>query len=227
VGQRQTIRAMLSVPVRLRRKVVGVLTVTSGRTAVFGRSHARLLGLLAAMVAIDLEHARLEALATRDPLTGIANRRRFDDTLAKELAGARASKRPVAVAIFDLDHFKSVNDRFGHAAGDAVLKQAVARWSAAIRSVDLLARIGGEEFGLLLPGASISRAEEVAERLRKRIRSETFHHGKRRIAVTCSVGVAVAPNGAAAPARLLIAADRALYRAKRAGRDCVKITAPS
>ena len=223
-GQRRTIRSLLCVPVTLRRKVVGVLTVTSTRTRAFGRAHARLLGRLAALVAMDLESARLEALATHDPLTGIANRRRFDEIVSQRLAEARAGKQPLAIALLDLDHFKHVNDRFGHPAGDAVLRSAVERWGQAVRGLDLLARLGGEEFGLVLPGADAQRATDVAERLRARTRAERFRAGRESIAVTVSIGVAVVrPHALASPGRLVLAADRALYRAKHGGRDCVRL----
>src|SRR5207253_7650861 len=118
----------LCVPVKLKARVVGVLTVTSGRIDAFGVEDAQLLGMLAAQVALDLENARLEALASRDPLTGIANRRRFDETLERTLAEAKRTKIPVGVALLDLDHFKTVNDVYGHPEGDRVLRVAVERW---------------------------------------------------------------------------------------------------
>ncbi|HVO30188.1 MAG TPA: GGDEF domain-containing protein, partial [bacterium] len=122
----------------------------------------------------------------------------------------------------DLDHFKRVNDTWGHPAGDAVLKEAVRRWLLAVRGLDLLARLGGEEFGLILPGADAARAREVADRLRRRIEAEPFVVRRKKIAVTVSVGVAVRGGRHVTPARLVAAADAALYRAKRGGRNRVE-----
>ena len=222
-GQRRAIRSMVCVPVTLKRRCVGVLTVTSARVNAFRTADARLLAMLAAQVAVDLENVRLEAIASRDPLTGIANRRAFDEALAARLAYARHSHTPLAVALLDLDHFKKVNDSLGHPAGDVVLKEAVRRWLLAIRGLDILARLGGEEFGLLLPGANGERARDVAERLRRRTAETPFLTRRGRIAVTVSVGIAIAPRGLGTPKRLVAAADRALYRAKHAGRDRVEI----
>lgn len=223
-GQGRPIRSLLCVPVKLRRRTVGVLTVTSARTRAFVAIDARLLSMLAAQTAVDLENVRLEAMASRDPLTGIANRRAFDEALAGRLAEARRSHLPLAIAILDLDHFKKVNDTHGHPAGDAVLKEAVRRWLLAVRGLDLLARMGGEEFGLVLPGADAGRAREVAERLRRRIEEEPFEVRRKRLAVTVSVGIAIRSAGTATPARLIAAADEALYRAKRGGRNRVELS---
>ncbi len=220
-GQRRAIGSLLCVPVTVRSKAVGVLTVTSAKRNAFARLHTRLLTALAGQVALDLENVRLEALATRDPLTGIANRRRFDERLDQLLAEGRPARAPIAVLMLDLDRFKSINDRHGHPAGDAVLQQAVQRWTDSLRGNDLLARMGGEEFGLLLPGADSRRAVEVAERLRARVEHRPFRVRRLSIAVTVSVGVAVSPRGAGTPGRLLADADRALYAAKEGGRNRV------
>lgn len=225
VVQKRPIRSLLSVPVRLKNRVVGVLTVTSDRTNAFAAGDAQLLGMLAAQVAIDLENARLEALASRDPLTGVANRRRFDETLARALADARRTKISVAVALLDLDHFKTVNDVYGHPEGDKVLRTAVERWQSGLRPADLLARIGGEEFAVLLPGADAPRARDVAERLRTRLSSKPFavRRGSVQLPITVSIGVAVSDAGAGTPSKLLSSADAALYQAKDDGRNRVVI----
>ena len=221
-AQRRQIRSMLSVPVKLKRRVVGVLTVTSAKARAFTDDHTGLLSVLAAQVAIDLENARLQALASRDPLTGVANRRRFDETLSRHLADSKRTKLPVAVAILDLDHFKTVNDVYGHPTGDRVLKACVERWESAIRGHDLLARLGGEEFAVILPGADASRARDIAERLRTRLASSAFpvRRGSVDLAVTVSIGVAVNRSGQTA-AGLLAQADAAVYRAKHEGRNRV------
>lgn len=225
VVQKLAIRSLLCVPVKLKARVVGVLTVTSARVGAFGTDDAKLLGMLAAQVALDLENARLEALASRDPLTGIANRRRFDEVLERTLADAKRTKIPVGVAMLDLDHFKTVNDVYGHPEGDKVLRLAVERWLSAVRPADLLARLGGEEFAVLIPGADAARSKDVAERLRARLAAKPFpvRRGTVQLPMTVSIGVAVAERGAGTPSKLLSSADAALYRAKRDGRNRVVV----
>ena len=225
-AQRRSIRSLLCVPVKLEGKVVGVLTVTSSRPRAFDAGDARLLGMLAAQVALDLENARLEALASRDPLTGIANRRRFDELLERLLVDAHRTRTPLSIALMDLDHFKTVNDVYGHPEGDRVLRMSVERWQGAVRAVDVLARLGGEEFAVVIPAADAARAKEVAERLRLRLVQKPFpvRRGTVQLPITVSIGVAVSARGAGTPASLLSRADSALYRAKREGRNRVVVS---
>jgi diguanylate cyclase (GGDEF)-like protein/PAS domain S-box-containing protein len=171
------------------------------------------------------EQRALEAtlLASTDELTGIANRRAFMRQLDREIRGAAEFGWPLAVAIFDVDHFKEVNDRHGHAIGDKVLQLLVARAGAAIRGGDLIGRLGGEEFGILMPGATAEDAGLVAERLRRAIEmSRTGDQGLPRI--TVSIGIALRANRRDASV-LLAAADSALYAAKGAGRNQVRLAA--
>ena len=162
-------------------------------------------------------------LASTDELTGIANRRAFMGQLDREIAGATEFGWPLAVALFDVDHFKSVNDRYGHAVGDRVLQSIAARAAAVVRGGDLVGRLGGEEFGILMPGASREEAAIVAERLR--VAMETAREPAESLpAVTVSVGIAT-HEGQRSAAELLAAADAALYAAKGAGRNRVRIAA--
>jgi diguanylate cyclase (GGDEF)-like protein len=143
--------------------------------------------------------------------------------LDREIRGAAEFGWPLAVAIFDVDHFKEVNDRHGHAIGDKVLQLLVARAGAAIRGGDLIGRLGGEEFGILMPGATAEDAGLVAERLRRAIEmSRTGDQGLPRI--TVSIGIALRANRRDASV-LLAAADSALYAAKGAGRNQVRLAA--
>jgi diguanylate cyclase (GGDEF)-like protein len=152
--------------------------------------------------------ARLERLAGTDPLTGLANRRAWDEALERALADAHASGRPLAVAVLDLDRFKRINDRHGHQHGDRVLRDSAAAWLPEVRAADLLARIGGEEFGVLLTDCPLDGAVSVIERMRAATPSGQ----------TCSAGV-VQWDRAETAAALLARADRMLYRAKQQGRD--------
>lgn len=163
----------------------------------------------------EAEAARL--IAATDHLTGVASRRAFLSMLDQLLDRGD----PVAVAIFDIDHFKGINDRFGHGIGDEVLKQVAAVAQRSIRDDDLIGRLGGEEFAVLMPGASIEQAARVGERLRSGC-AETVHPPG--LTATISVGVAAA-KGRTTSAVLLREADAALYRAKFEGRNCLRIAA--
>ncbi len=157
----------------------------------------------------------LERLATHDPLTGLANRRLFDERLEQELADAVRRERPLGVAILDLDQFKSVNDRHGHPVGDRALREAAERLARVIRKADLLARIGGEEFAWILPEVHSHGAWAAVERARRAICDEPFEGVGR---MTISIGVALRGDLQDA-AQLYEHADESLYRAKRDGRD--------
>ncbi|HEY7509602.1 MAG TPA: diguanylate cyclase [Vicinamibacteria bacterium] len=187
------------------------------------RSGARVLELQEALF------AAVEALrqqATRDSLTGLWNRALVLDGLARELHRAQREQQPLSVVIGDLDHFKKVNDTYGHPGGDAVLREAASRMRTALRGYDLVARYGGEEFLAVLPGCDEASARQVAERLRAAIAERPMAAGDAAVTVTMSLGVAAASPGADAVA-LIQAADTALYRAKAKGRDCVVAAAPS
>jgi two-component system chemotaxis family response regulator WspR len=162
--------------------------------------------------------------ATRDGLTGVWNRTMIFDTLARELKRASREGTPLAIVMADLDKFKSINDRFGHPAGDAVLQQASSRLSADVRSHDHIGRYGGEEFLIVLPNCDGEHAKKLSERLCQSIANAPMEAEGKTLHVTCSFGVAIAPtpNGISG-AELLQAADEALYLAKQAGRNCVKL----
>jgi diguanylate cyclase (GGDEF)-like protein len=198
-------------PVHRDGLAVAVLVV-GWRAAVASVHALEALDLLAGESAAVLERADLlaglAAEARHDTLTGLANRRAWDERLAQELARTRRSGHPLSVALLDLDRFKLFNDRHGHQAGDRLLKEAAAAWRGELRATDLLARWGGEEFGVLLPACPAGEALVMLERLRARTPGGQ----------TCSVGVAEWLPGEDAD-MLLGRADLALYQAKRTGRD--------
>lgn len=170
---------------------------------------------------VDLlnEHESLRRRARVDSLTRVWNRPAILEILRHELARARRSRRPVGVLMADLDLFKSVNDRFGHLAGDVVLRETVRRMRASLRAYDALGRYGGEEFLIVLPGAWLRLAIEMAERVRRSVASSPIGTDGARVDVTVSVGAASAVDARAA--EIVAAADQALYRAKSDGRDRV------
>ncbi|MBW8782164.1 MAG: diguanylate cyclase [Verrucomicrobia bacterium] len=165
---------------------------------------------------------QLRRLATHDELTGLLNRRRFDSLLAEEAERARRLERPLSLVLVDLDHFKKINDEHGHPAGDGVLRALAGVFRAGARSIDRVARIGGEEFALLLMetprDAALATAERLVEAVR-RLRIPTT--GTDDLAITISAGVATIPTHAIDGIALVRLADQALYAAKRAGRDRV------
>ena len=162
---------------------------------------------------------RLEALIFEDPLTGLANRRFILTQLSGQVSAARRHGRPLSIAIVDIDHFKAVNDAYGHAAGDVVLAAVTQTLRHNLRAEDQLGRLGGEEFLAILPDAGESAAITTGEKLRAAVAGERVLYGGQELSVTISVGAA-AWDGEAAD-ELLRRADEALYEAKRSGRDRV------
>lgn len=164
----------------------------------------------------------LEELATRDPLTGLFNRREISRVLEEELERARRYQRPMAVLWIDFDHFKDINDTFGHAAGDSVLRSISRLLLGSVRSVDSIGRFGGEEFVIVLPEMDLGEAQETAERLRRKVAEEPQPLGNdQTVPLTISVGVAVYPDHGQTASTLCAAADKAMYLAKQRGRNCV------
>jgi diguanylate cyclase (GGDEF)-like protein len=160
--------------------------------------------------------------ALRDGLTKVFNRRYFTDHLEKEFAYAVRHETPLALIFIDIDHFKQINDTHGHPAGDAVLADLSALLTTLLRTEDVLARFGGEEFAVLCRGTDLPSCEIVAERLRSAVERRAFEASGTRVPVTISVGIAAVPNPAIKDyGEFLAAADQAMYQAKRSGRNRV------
>ena len=164
---------------------------------------------------------RLQGLSATDSLTGIANRRTFDERLAIEVARANRYRTPLSLVMVDLDHFKELNDRFGHPVGDEVLKRVAALVDRDKRLGDVVARYGGEEFAAILPHTEPRAAMVWAERLRQLIAGTEVRSEAGALNVTASFGIAGATSDRAEPAALIEEADQALYEAKRQGRNRV------
>jgi diguanylate cyclase (GGDEF)-like protein len=197
---------LLSQTVLARGRVDG-LAIGAASMLLFLLVVLRIVGLVRQ---VEEQAEQLAALARHDGLTGMPNRRTWDGELPVAMDRARRDNVPLSVALLDLDHFKRFNDQHGHQAGDRLLKSATAAWSAVLRSTDLLCRYGGEEFGVLMPGATTEQAGEVLERLRAVTpREQTFSAG-----LACWDGQEISEE-------LVARADRALYAAKAAGRDRV------
>jgi diguanylate cyclase (GGDEF)-like protein/PAS domain S-box-containing protein len=192
-----------------KRVIIGLIIDVTERT----RAAHKLMAL----------QERLREQSTRDSLTGLYNRRHLDEILGQELISAGEQDYPVSVIMGDLDHFKSVNDRFGHVAGDEVLRTVGRLMMTHARAGDICCRYGGEEFLLVLPRVTKDVALERAERLRGAMAAALIPYGELAIPVTASFGVAAFPDDGRTGDELIDAADRALYAAKAAGRNCVDI----
>ena len=217
-----------SVEYRLRRESGELIWVWERGRGVEGDN-----GLVLEGIVLDItERKRLEQelseLATLDPLTGQFNRRETERILQEELVRAERYGRQLALLWVDLDHFKAVNDSWGHAIGDQVLRTVSLRLADSIRSVDTLGRFGGEEFLVVLPEMSVEEACEAAERLRRRVVSEPVPVvAGQALDMTVSIGVAVFPNHGQSAEELCGRADKAMYLAKNLGRNRVEVYAPA
>jgi two-component system cell cycle response regulator len=169
----------------------------------------------------SLFHEEIYQLSIVDHLTGLHNRRFFDDSLEREFSRARRYRRSFSMLMLDIDWFKRVNDRYGHPAGDFVLQGVASLLKEALREDETVARYGGEEFGLLLPETELSVAVNVAEALRAAVAAARFDHQQVTINVTASIGVATLIGSGRGAAELLARADKKLYEAKRSGRNRV------
>lgn len=165
--------------------------------------------------------AELERAALVDPLTGLGNRRGLKGRVAEELARCRRSHRHFCLLAIDVDFFKSVNDTYGHATGDAVLVKTAEVLGAQLREGDYIARYGGEEFVVVLSDTDEETGLAVAERIRAAVEKAVCEAGGESISVTVSVGLSCFPNDALTPETLFCAADKALYRVKESGRNGV------
>jgi diguanylate cyclase (GGDEF)-like protein len=201
-------------PVLRNEEAVAVLVVGWTHAVDGSNRIAASMRMLAAETAMALERsdllARLEEVARTDDLTGLFNRRGWEEQLPRELARSRRNGAPLCVAMLDLDYFKNYNDQSGHQAGDRLLKQSAAAWVRELRVSDTLARYGGEEFSVALPGCTLENATDIVERLRAAMPADQ----------TVSAGV-VCWNGRETTEELVGRADAALYEAKRMGRDCL------
>ena len=167
-------------------------------------------------------HEEIYRLTTIDGLTQISNKRHFLETLEREIARGQRYRRPLSLVMFDLDHFKTINDTFGHLAGDYVLKQLASAVKQRIRREDVFARYGGEEFSIVLPEISIGPALTLAEKIRQLVERHEFRFEKTKIAVTISVGVASTDDRDLDAETLIKLADEYLYAAKAGGRNQVR-----
>jgi len=217
------IASMICVPLIARGERVGAVTATSSKPSAFDTNNLELIRFIAMTIALDIENVRLHRVAVTDPLTGAYNREFLMQRLPQEIETATDLDRALSVAMVDVDHFKTVNDHYGHGIGDVVLAEVARRLRGAIRAGDMLVRYGGEEFLAVLPKADAGRAWEVGERMRQRVCERAFEVGDDlALLLRVSVGVAQWRLGEKMPA-LIERADAALYSAKDRGRNRVEV----
>jgi diguanylate cyclase (GGDEF)-like protein len=221
--------AVLSVPVIWQSQVKGVIQLIRDKDGSdpYESKDASLLSLFSSQVAISLENTKLyqevQRMAVQDPLTGLHNRRGFSDLANRELARAIRYKRPLCIMFIDIDHFKSVNDRYGHSTGDLVIKNVAEVCCQHLRNLDVIGRYGGEEFTVLISESSVDATQEIAERLRQLVEKTPTATTQGEIYVTVSIGIAeYEPNNASLD-ELISCADQALYKAKSSGRNRIVI----
>lgn len=235
------VRSEYLVPIRHRDRMHGVLNLESTHDDFFGPDVRAMFDAIADQVAgaihlarlageLELANRKLEMLSMSDGLTGIGNRRCFDQRLAADWQRLARERRPLALLLVDADHFKALNDACGHLHGDECLRELARLCTlTANGSEDLVARFGGEEMIVMLPGRDLEAAAVIAERLRLRISDAGMVHPDSPVAphLTVSIGVAAQqPDPAQPPERLLAAADRALYAAKAGGRNRIVLAQP-
>jgi diguanylate cyclase (GGDEF)-like protein len=216
--------SLLGVAIRARRETLGALVLT-GKRGAFDSTAQRVLTILANQAAGSLfagnmvEREKQNAL--QDALTGLANRRAFDESLERAIAREDRQQGRFALLLMDIDHFKKLNDTYGHPAGDAALRNTATSLVQLLRKGDQAARYGGEEFAVILPGTDAAGAAQLAERVRGGIEKARLVFDGARLEVTVSVGIAVWPADGRESDTLLAASDRALYAAKQGGRNRV------
>jgi len=216
---------VIAAPLISQKKVIGILRVESREAEAYVSDDLRLLTTLSDLAAIALENAklyrRIEELAISDGLTGLYCQRYFKERLEEDILKATRLRQPLSLLMIDIDGFKSYNDKYGHTAGDIVLKSIGDIMKSSIELGDLAARYGGEEFVIILFGKDKKGAKSLGEAVRKKIGSQKFILRQVETHVTVSIGCATLPEDAVARDDLIRTADAALYQAKSGGGDKV------
>ena len=218
----------MEVPLRVAQEPVGILRLQRGSGEPFEPYQVELVKAVTTPLALALRNAEAHQLvqsqALTDGLTNLLNRRAFSNILAREFREAERYQTPLCLIMMDVDHFKSVNDRFGHPVGDRLLREVAGLIGQAIRTVDIATRYGGEEFAIILPRTDVVQAQVLANRIRELLAQQVFLVEGAHLSLTVSMGIAQTPDPQIAAVDDLVAvADDALYRAKTYGRNRVEM----
>ncbi|MFZ3136160.1 MAG: sensor domain-containing diguanylate cyclase [Thermodesulfovibrionales bacterium] len=215
--------SVVALPLLYEKDLLGIFALLSEKTNAFSPHQIELLKVLANQASTSIAnarfHAEIERLAVTDGLTGLFNHRHFQERLAQEFNRLERFLDPISLLIIDIDHFKKINDTYGHPVGDSVLKGIAEKIRKTIRNIDVPARYGGEEFAVILPGTNENGAMNMAERLRKAMGTTKFASEKGAFSVTVSIGVSTFTKEIRSKEELVETADKALYHAKRNGRN--------
>jgi diguanylate cyclase (GGDEF)-like protein len=223
-----TLKSYLTLPLAVEGEIIGCISLSSDQPNAFDAQDLQFFSVIGYQMAATLKHSqRLSTVkkeAIYDTLTSLFNRRHFEERLSAETQKAFEGNSNLSIIMVDIDHFKMVNDTFGHAGGDKVLCEVASLLKSSVRVYDTVARYGGEEFVLLLPGASLDPTAVVAERIRRSVGNTPFEIGQAQVHLTISLGISNFPiHHAKSKEELVKMADLALYDAKRGGRNRVCI----
>jgi diguanylate cyclase (GGDEF)-like protein len=223
-----TLKSHLTLPLVIEGEILGCIALNSDQPNAFDAQDLQFFSVIGYQIAATLKHfqrlSSIKNIAIYDTLTGLYNRRYFEERLGLDTQKSFYGGTPLSLVMADIDHFKKVNDTFGHTEGDRVLFEIANLLKASVRKKDTVARYGGEEFILILPEAGLGEASMIAERIRKLVESTPFEITNARINLTVSMGISNFPsNRAKSKEELVKMADEALYDAKRGGRNKVCI----
>ena len=223
-----TLKSHLTLPLAVDGEVVGCISLNSDQPNAFDVQDLQFFSVIGYQMTSTLKHfqrfSSVKTMAIYDTLTKVHNRRYFDEKIESETKNSILNGTPLSLIIVDIDHFKQVNDTFGHTAGDQVLSKVASLLNHSVRKDDTVARYGGEEFVMILPGAKLEVTSMIAERIRNQVETTRFEVGEGQIHLTISLGISNLPSHRARSQEELIKmADHALYQAKRGGRNRVCI----
>ena len=230
VSPKATLKSHLTLPLAVEGEILGCLSLNSDEPNAFDAQDLQFLSVIGYQMAASLKHfqrfSSVKNMATYDTLTGLYNRRYFEERLGVEAEKSFYSGVPLSLVMVDIDHFKKVNDTFGHTEGDQILCKISSLLKNSVRRKDTVARYGGEEFMLILPEAGLEQSFVIAERIRQLVEKTLFEVGRAQVNLTLSMGISNFPSHRVKSKEELIKmADQALYDAKRGGRNRVCIFA--
>ena len=227
-----TLKSHLTLPLTLEKEILGCISINSEQPNAFDAQDLQFFSVIGYQMAATIEHLQrlssIKNLAIYDTLTGLYNRRYFEERFGTEVQQSFTNKTPLSLILIDIDHFKKVNDTFGHPEGDKILRGVASLLKNSVRKKDTVARYGWGEFILILPEAGVEAASMVAERIRKLVESTRLDVGNAHLNATISLGISSFPSHRArSKDELVKMADLALYRAKREGRNRVSLYDPA
>jgi len=228
IDPQASLKSHLTLPLVIEGEIIGCISISSDQANMYNVPRLQFFSVIGYQMAASLKHIQrfstVKKEATHDTLTNLFNRRQFEERLGTETKKAFESQSNLSIIMVDIDHFKKVNDTFGHDGGDKVLREIASLLKNSVRQQDTVARYGGEEFVLLLPGVSLDPTNMVAERIRRLVENTLFDMGQTQIHITISLGISNFPiHRVKSKEELVKMADLALYEAKKGGRNQVYI----